>query len=332
MNQQRGYGVLLPHFGPHASREVITETAVELERLGFDAVWARDHIVYEPHEYEDPDPTFLDPIVVLSGVAAVTERIGLGTGTLIPHRHPVHTALLMSSLDFLAGPGRVVMGMGLGSFDHEFRAVGMGDWDRREVIPEQVEIMRRLWRGEPVTHEGAFYRFDDVSIHPIPAGGNLPIWYSGTSAAAVRRAVEFCDGWLPGSLPRHEYAKRHALMERLAGEAGKAVPTSGVIPWISPGRTVEEATSKVPMEPILAIANKRYAKQDTESYRTLEDLDGTLIAGPADVIAEEIRRYEEVGVSHFVFDLRFRFADFGECAALLADEVLPQLRAGTSSP
>lgn len=332
MDQQRRYGVLLPHFGPHASREVITEVAPELERLGFDAVWARDHIVYEPHEYEDPDPTFLDPIVVLSGVAAATERIGLGTGTLIPHRHPVHTALLMSSLDFVAGPGRVIMGMGLGSFDHEFQAVGMGGWDRREVIPEQVEIMRRLWRGEPVTYEGAFYTFDDVSIHPVPAERNLPIWYSGTSAAAVRRAVEFCDGWLPGSLPRREYAKRRALMDRLAGEAGTPVPTSGVIPWISPGRTVEEAVRKVPMEAILASANKRYAPPTPEGYRTLEDLDGTLIAGPADVIMEEIRRYEEVGVSHFVFDLRFRFADFGECVTLLAEEVLSQLRGGPSSP
>lgn len=326
MDQPRRYGLLLPHFGPHASREMLTEEAVRLETAGFDALWVRDHVVYEPHEYEHPDPTFLDPFIVLSGIATVTSRIGLATGTLVPHRHPVHTALLLASLDFIAGPSRITVGMGLGSFDHEFQAVGMAGWDRREVIREQVEIMRGLWSGETMTYKGNFYQFQDVVIRPIPSDSNLPVWYSGSSAAAVRRAVDFCDGWMPGALPRSNYSKRVRLMQRLAEEAGKPVPTCGVIPFISPARSLEEGINAVPLPAILEMANKRFLSPPPAGFRTIDELDGALIAGPADRIVSEIRRYEELRVSHVVFDLRFRFDDWRECTEFIAEEVLPELR------
>jgi probable F420-dependent oxidoreductase len=281
-------------------------------------------VVNEPHEYEHPDTTFLDPVVVLSGVAAVTSRIGIGTGTLIPHRHPVAAALALSSLDALAGSGRLTVGIGLGSFGHEFDAVGMGTWDRREVVKEQVGIFRRLWTGERVSHHGTFYDFNDVAISPVPRARDIPIWYSGASRAAVRRAVEYGDGWLPGSLPRAEYRERRQRMAALAAQAGRNVPESGLIPFISPGRTVEEAVAAVPMEAILAMANKRHRRPN--GFSTLEDLDGTLMAGPPERLVDEIRRYEELGASSFVLDLRFRFDDWRDCTELLAAEVLPHFR------
>jgi alkanesulfonate monooxygenase SsuD/methylene tetrahydromethanopterin reductase-like flavin-dependent oxidoreductase (luciferase family) len=238
----------------------------------------------------------------------------------------VAAALALSSLELLAGPGRVTVGMGLGSFGHEFDAVGMKGWDRREVVEEQVGIFRRLWSGQTVTHRGRFYEFEDVAISPVPAARDLPVWYSGTSWAAARRAVEYCDGWLPGSLPRGEYRARVARMGELAGAAGKPVPPGGLIPFVSPGRTVEEAVSKVPVDAILATANKRY--QRPGGFSTVNDLDGALMAGPPERLVEEIRAYEEAGCTTFVLDLRFRFDDWQECTELLASEVLPALRTG----
>ena len=322
----RDYGVLLPHFGSHASRESIIKEAVRLESLGFDSVWVRDHVVYAPHEYEDPDPTFLDPIVVLGAVAATTSRIRLGTAALIPHRHPVQTALALASLDFLAGPGRLTVGMGLGSFDHEFSAVGMAGWDRRDVVEEQVRIMRQLWSGDVVSHKGQYYEFNDVAIRPIPENGNLPIWYSGASPAAVRRAVEYCDGWLPGALPRRDYVDRRRRLELLAREAATSTPAGGIIPFVSPARTVEAAVDAVPFPAILQMANERYARPGPEGFRTLEDLDGALIAGPPSKLVEEIKLYTEAGASTFVLDLRFRFDDWRECTEIIAEQVLPELR------
>src|SRR5829696_7529370 len=106
----RQYGVLLPHFGTNASRQRLLDAAPIIERYGFDSVWVRDHIVYHPHEHEDQDRTHVDPFVILSAIAAVTERITLATGTLIPHRHPIHAALMLGSLDWIAGPDRIIAG------------------------------------------------------------------------------------------------------------------------------------------------------------------------------------------------------------------------------
>lgn len=319
------YGILLPHFGSEATRERIVEGAVQIENYGFDSVWVRDHLVFHPHEYEDQNRTFVDPFVVLSAIAAVTKRITLATGSLIPHRNPIHTALLVGSLDFIAGPGRVLIGWGLGTYEHEFDAALMSGWDRREVLPEQVEIQRRLWAGGSIDHHGQFYSFDDIEVAPVPVE-HVPVWYCGTSAAAVRRAVEYCDGWIPGRMPRNVYVQRMARMRRLAEEAEKAVPTAGVIPWVSPGRTVEAASAKLDVDQLLEAAPKKgYVPEGKDQFETLADLGGGVIAGPPDLIIEETRKYQDVGVEHMVFDLRARFDDWEECIAVLGEEVLPTL-------
>ena len=131
------YGVLLPHFGPHATRERLLEGTRRVEALGFDAVWVRDHVVFHPHAYEPQDLTHVDPFVVLSALAAVTTSVVLGTATLIPHRHPIHTALLLGSLDYLA-PGRVIAGWGIGANDAGVRGPGHG-----RLGPEEADAASR---------------------------------------------------------------------------------------------------------------------------------------------------------------------------------------------
>lgn len=324
---QRSYGLLLPHFGEHASRQSIADGALLAERLGFDAAWVRDHVVYRPHHYEDHDPLFLDPLVVLGVIAGATTHIGLATGCLIPYRHPIQSARSLSSLDFLAGGGRVVVGLGLGSSDHEFEAVGMGGWDRRALTREQVEIWHRLWSGEEVDWRGRFYSFDGVRISPRPKYGRLPVWYAGASLAAVRRAVEYCDGWIPGRIPRWAYRERIARMVRLAQERAASLPVAAVIPFVSPGRTLEEAVRGLDLDGILREVRSRYGRSGEEGASALNDLDGAVIAGPPERIVEEVSKFHDEGATHVVFDLRMRFADWEECIHLIGNEVLSVLRA-----
>jgi probable F420-dependent oxidoreductase len=331
-DSRREYGVLLPHFGSHGQRSAILEGSRRAEDLGFDAIWVRDHVVFRPHHHEGQDRTFIDPLVVLSAAAAVTETIKLATGCLIVHRHPVHTALLMGSLARMAGSDRIIMGFGLGSFDHEFDAVGMGGWDRRVVIEEQVEILRKLWTGDTVSHDGEYYQFQDVDIHPTPYGGDLPIWYSGTSVASIRRAVEYCDGWIPGRMPRRDYRKRLDRMAEMAAAAGKPTPSAGVIPYTSPGKTLEEAQRAFDLDGLLEEARRRYTLENGGEISRIEHLDGAIIAGPPDHIAGEVRAYEDAGCRHFVFDLRLRFDDWLEALAMVGEEVLPLLRGSGDSP
>lgn len=325
------FGVLLPHFGPHASREKIVDGSAELERLGFDSIWVRDHVVFRPHGHEGGDATFWEPTLALGAIAAVTERITLATGALIPYRHPLHTALLFSTLDHLTGGGRLILGMGLGSFDHEFQAVGMGGWDRRKVVEEQVAILRKVWSEDGVTHQGEFYSFEDVAISPKPLRGDIPIWYSGSSPASVRRAVEYCQGWVPGRMPRRDFRKRLERMTHLAEEAGKPVPATGTIPYVSPGRTMEEATRGLNLESLIAETSARYSPPESGSFENIEDLDGALIAGTPDVVVEEAMKYLEAGAQHFVFDFRLRFDQWDATVDLVAREVLPELKRLTPS-
>ena len=314
------YGVLLPHFGTHASQSRLIGGAQRIERYGFDSVWVRDHVVFHPHAHEDQNLTHVDPFMVLSAVAAVTTRVVLATGTLIPHRHPIHAALSVGSLDFLAGPGRLIIGLGIGGYASEFEALGAGGWDRREVAEEQVAIFRKLWSGESVTHSGKYYNFRDVTIRPVPRLP-VPVWYGGTSPAAVRRAVEYCDGWIPGRMPYKEFRRLMTRMRTLAEQAGKPVPTAGVIPFVSPARTVEEGMRFFDVPNLLAEAAHFYQ----DPYRSVEDLAGGIVGGPPDVIVETVRRFQGEGVEHFVFDMRPRFHEFDECLQFIGEEVLPLL-------
>ncbi|HEY6434344.1 MAG TPA: TIGR03619 family F420-dependent LLM class oxidoreductase [Acetobacteraceae bacterium] len=323
----RSYGVVLPHFGPHASADLLIRSAKRIEELGFDAVWVRDHLVYEPRPYDDPDITHIEPLVVLSALAAVTTKLVLGTATLIPHRHPIYAALLLGSLQHFAGTGRVIAGWGLGGHDIDFESIGMGGLDRRKLMREQIDVIRRLWTGGKIDFAGEFYRFGGVAIRPVPeTPGGIPIWYGGASKAAARRAVEFCDGWISSRMPRRDVQERIGRMQRLAGEAGRERPIVGAIPYMSPGRTIEEGARHFNMPELCAAMTKSFIVPPSGAFRTVEDMDGAAIAGPADVIVENIQRFREIGVEHFVFDFRTRFAQFEECVEMVGAEVLPRLK------
>ncbi|SFQ02617.1 LLM class flavin-dependent oxidoreductase [Amycolatopsis rubida] len=322
------FGLLLPHFGEHASRENVIEGAKLAERAGFDSVWVRDHLVFEPHgEMEKPNRTFYDALTVLTAVGAVTERLELGTGSLIPFRHPLVTALMAGTITQLVGP-RLVLGFGAGTFDHEFEAIEWGGRDRVELVRSNAEILRRVFAENDVSYRDANFAFENVTIEPKPAGGAVPFWYCGATPRSARLAVEFCDGWMPGRISMDTLAKRVSTMDDLAAAAGRKRPTVAVIPPTSIERTREEALRQVNVPGLLAWANKaKFAvKPPSGRFETVEDLSGQLIAGtPGDAIAE-IERFASVGVEHLVFDFRFKFDRWFEQIELLGGDVIGNFR------
>ena len=328
---ERGYqyGLLLPHFGVYSTRENLLKGAQLAEQLGFDSIWVRDHLIYHPHGMEDQDRAHLEPFAVLGAVAAVTERVTLGTGSLIPYRHPIHTALSLSSLERIAGPGRVIAGWGIGQFDHEFDAIGQGGTKRGEVVIKQIDIMRRLWSGESISYQGKFYSFEDVDIHPEPANGTIDNWWCGDSPLSVRYAVELCEGWMPGRITLRTFAKRMERMDALMAESQRPRPVASAIPITSPGRSREDALAHVNWQGILEDAKKtKWELPESGGWNTADDLEGAVIAGTAEDIAEVTWKYHDLGLDHLVYDLRFRFKDWLECVQMLGEEVLPLVRSG----
>jgi alkanesulfonate monooxygenase SsuD/methylene tetrahydromethanopterin reductase-like flavin-dependent oxidoreductase (luciferase family) len=322
------FGLLLPHFGEQASSDKLLRGAQRAEDLGFDSVWVRDHLVFEPHgEMEKPNRTFYDALTTLTAIGAATARIELGTGSLIPVRHPLLTALMAGTITQLVGP-RLILGFGAGTFDHEFEAIQWGDRDRVEMVRSNAEILRRVFTENNVTYRDENFSFTDVTIEPKPAGGRIPFWYCGATPRSARLAVEFCDGWMPGRISLRTMAKRIETMRELAAESQRPMPTVAVIPPTSIEATREEALEYVNIPGLLAWANKaRFAvKPESGRFETVEDLEGQLIVGNPEQAVAEIRKFADLGVEHLVFDFRFKFDRWFDQIELLGSEVLPKLR------
>ncbi len=321
------FGLLLPHFGAHTDLEFLLEGSRLAEKVGFDSVWVRDHLLFEPHgEFEAADRDFLEPLSVLCAVGAVTDSLILGTATLIPYRHPIITAFTLASMSQMFGD-RIIAGWGAGTFDHEFVAVGMAGIFRPELVEENASILELLFSDDNVEYKGDHFQFENVTVYPKPAA-KIPFWYGGATPASARRAAEYADGWIPGRITLKTIERRVAKMRELVEENGRPMPTVGVVPPTTIATTEEEAWAGTSVEGLLKWANERgkwWVKPPSGKFETAEDIEGSLIAGTPEQVVEQTARFEEVGVEHLVFDLRLSFDRWHESIELIGSEVLPAL-------
>ena len=221
------------------------------------------------------------------------------------------------------------MGMGLGGFPHEFAAAGYptGLEERAELVRSNVQICREVWTGERVSFKNDYFDFTDVALKPTPVKP-IPIWYGGGTPAACRRAVEYCDGWMPARTTLANFTRLMAYIQVLCQKSRKPMISAAVMPFTSISKDREAALSKISVESLIAEANKfsTWAKWPGGKFSQLDDIRGFILAGtPAD-IARESRAYEQAGAGHIVYDLRFRYGNWLEQIDLLGKEVLPALR------
>ncbi|WP_217709606.1 LLM class F420-dependent oxidoreductase [Amycolatopsis sp. Hca4] len=189
------------------------------EDLGYRSWWAGEHVVLPsprvpPAPMEPTDP-ILDPLVHLAYVAAVTERLDLGTGVVIlPQRNPLVLAKQAASLDVLSG-GRLLLGVGAGYLEPELRALGVPMAGRGRRTDEYLDAMTALWTDPAPAYQGEYVEFRNVDAHPRPAGVRIVV--GGHSPAAFRRAVSRGHGWFGNGgladLPRHLAGLRRAAEE-----------------------------------------------------------------------------------------------------------------------
>ena len=329
MGTKLKFGLLLPHFCQNASVEKCIEGAKKAEAYGFDSVWARDHLVFKPHEIDGTDNTHIEGLLLLAAIASVTTKLSLGTAMAIAHRHPIHLAQLFAGLSVISG-GRLIMGLGLGGFPHEFAAAGYPSTlqDRSKLARINARICRALWAGKRVTYEGEFFSFKDVTLKPLPVKP-IPIWAGGGTDASCRRAVEYCDGWMPARITLANFAKRVEYLRDQAKKAGKPMITAAVMPLTSIAREKKTALSQFNLGALLKDAESfsSWVKKEPGTPLTIEDLRGLILAGTPEDVVRDTRAYKQAGADHIVYDLRLRYADWYEQIDLLGTEVLPALRA-----
>ncbi|MER8069400.1 LLM class F420-dependent oxidoreductase [Streptomyces sp. NPDC094034] len=203
-----------------------------IEERGLDSLLIAEH-THIPVERRTPYPgggelqeiyyRTLDPFVALSAVAAVTERILLGTGiALVVQRDPIITAKEVASLDLVSG-GRFIFGVGIGWNEEEMENHGANPRTRGRLVDERLRAMRELWTKEKAEFHGEFVDFDPVYSWPKPVQRPHPPIYVGGGEGAFKRVAALGDAWLANSTGAEELAPK---IERLRGVAGRDVPVT----------------------------------------------------------------------------------------------------------
>lgn len=223
-------GVVLPFFGPEASRRAVASAATAAEDAGLDSVWVGDQTVI-PFGYTSPYPsggrgpspqdTFFEALATLGFLAGCTERVALGTSVLvIAQRNVILTAKQCATVDVLSG-GRTIFGVGVGWMREQFAALSTPFHDRGRRTDEQLAAFAQLWTCERASFAGEFVSFPEVSLQPRPVQRVAPLWIGGNGEAALARSARVGAAWHFAHLEPHDVARGAARLRTLAMAGGR---------------------------------------------------------------------------------------------------------------
>jgi probable F420-dependent oxidoreductase len=191
------------------------------EHAGFAYVAVCDHVAIPKPRAPAMSTTWYDCVATLAFLAGLTHRVRLLSHVyVLPYRHPLAAAKQWTTLDALSG-GRAILGVGTGYLEAEFKALGVDYHRRGALLDESIDAVRAAFAGEFSAHDGTTWSYDEVGQQPRPAQARVPIWVGGSSPAAIRRAAEKGDGWLPQGAPKGGMSAAIARIRVLRDEAGR---------------------------------------------------------------------------------------------------------------
>jgi probable F420-dependent oxidoreductase len=212
--------VALPNGHAGVTVDQLVEITEAAEDLGFAGAWALDHVLVGP-DLKERYSWVIEPMTLLSYLAARTKRIRLGTSIIVlGMRNPFVVAKQAATIDELCG-GRFTLGLGAGYSEPEFRNVGASSvWTTRGArLDEAIDLFRHLWSGSQEPFKGRFYSYDEGWFGPTPPqGAGLPILIGGHSDGALKRAARRGDVWQSTSLGPDDFKARAASVREQAGK------------------------------------------------------------------------------------------------------------------
>ena len=206
------YAMALPQGGRAAGRDAIRETARVVEELGYSHLWVNDHITSPKGQEGHISPFMFDPMMTAATAAAITSEIGIGIQLVVPYYEPLWLTNALASLDVLSA-GRVTISAGVGWSKEEYDALSSDYSSRGARADEIIGILRTAWTGDYVEIDTPHYQSPLVKVLPKPAHP-IPIWVSGTSEPAYRRAVRLGDGF-------HAHAVQDVTTETVADRVAR---------------------------------------------------------------------------------------------------------------
>lgn len=269
----------------------------DLERLGFDSLWVSDRLSGEAP----------DPVVAMTMAAANTTRLKFGMSVMVlPGRNPVVVAKQLASLDRMSD-GRLLPAFGLGAAEAvEHQAFGVKREERARIFDEALPLIRRLWSGEPVHHDGEHFQLDGVRVLPRPVQDPLEVWMGGVAPSELRRVGRLGDGWLPSFCTPSEVGEGITTIGQVAADHGREIEEEHY------GVLLAYANGELPSA-IAAFLQRRRPELDPSE----------IIPVGFDALADRIRAFTEVGASKFVMLPLVEPATWGDELEALAEAVLP---------
>jgi len=311
MSHSIHFGATLPQI--KRSWDETRDVATELDQLGFDSVWVCDHM------YGVPNPTLpiLEAWSLLAAVAAVTERVGLGTLVSPPFfRNPGVFAKQIVTVDQISG-GRAIVGLGAGWFPPEFEGYGNpfpGLGERMQALEELAQILKGLWTEERFSHDGRHFQLKDAICEPKPIR-RPPILIGGTGEKVLMGiAARHADIWNNMAITQHLLGAKVEAFRKRCGEVGRDPETVRIsqqcVVVIADGETAAKAA--------LEKAKKIYGGHMGASLAEHG------IWGEPGRVIECIERHRGLGCTDFVIEFFGR--DTRPAARLFAEEVIPAFR------
>jgi probable F420-dependent oxidoreductase len=286
---------------PFVKPEDFVRLARKCEALGYHSVWGNDHInsqSYVRELFPDAPPNFYEVFTTLSFMAAATTTLRFGTAVcVVPMRDPLWIAKQASTFDQLSG-GRLMLGVGIGAYREEFEAWAprLAETAKRgEMLDEGMAAIRALFSERVVDFAGTYYAYRDLEMAPKPKQDPLPIFYGGHNVAAIERAAQWGQGWLPGWRPWPELKERIDRLRDRCEELGRARDAVEVAPefGVTIARTAEEAEAR-------HLASGLVAHRQSLNY-TGRDLSQQVVAnlvGSPELIREKVAGLQGLGVDH----------------------------------
>ena len=194
---------------------LIREFVPRAEMLGYDSLWVQEQII--------TSYGILEPVTLLTYVAALTSTVRLGTSVLLPViRNPLQLAKSLATLDQL-GQGRLTVGVGIGGPHVPEAAFGVSPERRSRRFVETIEVMKALWTQPRAAFDGEFWRFENIPMEPKPVQQpHPPLWFGAREPVALRRAVRHGQGWMgAGSSSTADFVQQYQVLRRLLEEAGR---------------------------------------------------------------------------------------------------------------
>jgi probable F420-dependent oxidoreductase len=295
-------GLAFVNPAPLTTPNNVLNFANKCEAMGVHSMWIIDRIAYDN----------LEPLTVLAAAAGATQKIGLGTSVLLPNlRHPTLLAKTIATLDFIS-KGRVTLGIGFGSRENDFTAVEIPFAARGSRAVEAVQLMKRLWTEDNVTHKGRFYNIENVTIGPRPIQKTIPIWTGGGAEVSLKRAGTWADGFICGSSAMVEFSSVWDKVANYARAAGR-----------NPNQIEKACLSFIAINDDKPKAIETLSAYVTRYYGRLRgDIENTFPVGSAAACADRINSFFAKGLDTLIIGL----ADPDpKQLDLFAEKVLPKI-------